>query len=261
MLDIEGIRQRWYASIYDQQENHTDDVEFLLNAIGNEPKRILEVCCGTGRILVPLAQAGHDVVGFDVNEAMLGRIAAKAAGMKNIAFYRADALLNDWGAGFDIVILAGNILINIKTKGDYREAQRLFIQKAAMALKPGGCVYLDFYLNAHPARGFAAPKERVIFEGRDEAGTYGRFLIVGGVGGYDTATQTATGGRRTEITLPDGQTHVFESAMLKHIPTLAQVHAWLAESGLEVDWEFGSYDGKEIGEHTHRAVIRADRVY
>jgi len=37
-----------------------DHIEFLLSVVGPTPKRILEVCCGSGRILVPLANAGHD---------------------------------------------------------------------------------------------------------------------------------------------------------------------------------------------------------
>ncbi len=34
--------------------------KFALSVIGAVPKRILEIGCGNGRILVPMARAGHD---------------------------------------------------------------------------------------------------------------------------------------------------------------------------------------------------------
>jgi SAM-dependent methyltransferase len=48
----------------------------FLNAIlarhfGDRPLRILEPACGTGRVLLPLIEAGHDCAGFDINPAAL----------------------------------------------------------------------------------------------------------------------------------------------------------------------------------------------
>ncbi len=63
--------------MYDREETGTQDSAFLLSLIGNSPKRILEIACGTGRILIPLAKAGHYVTGLDLDEAMLERIPLK----------------------------------------------------------------------------------------------------------------------------------------------------------------------------------------
>lgn len=72
---------KWVADMYDLKVTETNDVDFLLSVIGPTPKRILEVCCGSGRILVSLAKAGHTVTGFDADEFMLAKIAAKAEGL------------------------------------------------------------------------------------------------------------------------------------------------------------------------------------
>jgi len=40
---------------------------------------VLELGCGTGRVLLPLARAGHDVTGIDASAAMLARCRAKLA--------------------------------------------------------------------------------------------------------------------------------------------------------------------------------------
>ena len=42
---------------------------------------VLDICCGTGRILLPGLQAGVDIEGLDLFEPMLKTLRAKAAGM------------------------------------------------------------------------------------------------------------------------------------------------------------------------------------
>ena len=133
-MNDHDIIANWYAEVYDQCVTETCDAEFLLRVLGPKPLRVLEAACGTGRILIPIAQAGHDATGFDRNDAMLSRIVAKAAGLENLAWRKADALAEPWGEGFDAVILAGNLLINIETEGDYAEAQRPALPRLETAI-------------------------------------------------------------------------------------------------------------------------------
>ncbi len=63
----EQAKQYWEAYIYEQQENQTDDLDFILSIVGNTSLNIFEVGCGGGRILVPLAKAGHTVTGIDLD--------------------------------------------------------------------------------------------------------------------------------------------------------------------------------------------------
>ena len=44
-----------------------------------DARRVLELGCGTGRVLLPLARAGHSVTGIDASAAMLARCRAKLA--------------------------------------------------------------------------------------------------------------------------------------------------------------------------------------
>jgi SAM-dependent methyltransferase len=144
LFNEKPIISKWVADMYDQKITETNDVDFLLSLIGSKPKRILEVCCGSGRILVPLAKEGHNVSGFDADEFMLAKIPAKANGLNNITWQTADAVHNDWGSDYGVVVLAGNILYNIVSDMGYAESQELFIKKAASALKPGGYVYIEY---------------------------------------------------------------------------------------------------------------------
>ena len=69
---------RYIAEIYDQVETQTEDVKLIRRLIaGSERLRILEPFCGSGRILIPLAQDGHELVGLDQSQVMLDNGRAK----------------------------------------------------------------------------------------------------------------------------------------------------------------------------------------
>lgn len=255
--ELKAIKSHWGANIYDQQETQTDDVGILLTFLGTEPKKVFEVCCGSGRMLVPIAEAGHFAVGLDLDTAMMAMIPDKAKDLDNLRFYKADAVKDDWGHDFDVAVLAGNILINIISDMDYRETQRLFIKKAAGCLKDKGHLYLDFNLFLHPEIFFGNTGERVVFEGTDDRGVYGRYIVFGGT--YDPDTQICDGKNRTELTFLDGTQKIIFGISRKHIPTLADIHQWLDEFGFAIIAEYGDYSKNTISDNTGRAIIWATK--
>ena len=262
-MNRDFIAKHWYACIYEQFENQTDDVEFLLNILhkhtDGSPQKILEVACGGGRICIPLAQAGHIVTGFDADEHMLLRCYRRMKGMSNITCYSADALTSDWGSDFDVVVLAGNVLINIETDMDYAQAQQTFIHKAAMALKHGGHLFLDFDLLYDPARFFNSLRESSYFNGTDDMGTSGRIVSYGSV--YDPVTRICAGASHWELKTNNGESFVISEQWYKHIPSQAQVYGWLSEAGLTIERSYKNYSDEPIpepiDESTHRATIWA----
>jgi SAM-dependent methyltransferase len=258
-MDINETRKHWYAYIYDQEVTETDDIEFLLDIIEEKSQNILEACCGTGRILVPLAKAGHNVTGFDIDEYMIGRISQKIVGMNNIKYYKSDALEDSWGNDYDIIVLAGNVMMNIETDGDYKEAQKMFIKKSRDALKTGGYIYLDFDLHNEPEKIFGQNFERIVFEGYDDRGTYGKYLISSG-GSYDKDTQISYGKRKIELVLPNGEKNMYEYNSNKRIPKLVEIKQWLIENDFKIEQEYGNRKKEPISEKTHRAIIYAKKI-
>jgi SAM-dependent methyltransferase len=51
----------------------TEDISLVLTLAGQTKGPILELGCGTGRLLLPLARAGHTVIGLDNSPEMLAR--------------------------------------------------------------------------------------------------------------------------------------------------------------------------------------------
>jgi ubiquinone/menaquinone biosynthesis C-methylase UbiE len=258
-MNIIEIRKHWFAYIFDEGNNQIDDVEFMLGIIGDKSENILEVCCGTGRILIPLVKAGHKVVGIDIDEYMLERISKKSKDLQNIKYYKADAITDDWGNNFDCVILAGNLFMNIITDGDYKEIQKLFIQKAGKALKKGGYIYLDFVTKMNEAWVIHSDGDTVIHEGYDDNNIYGKFIYCKN-GSYDRITQMMYGKRRIEIVLPNGEIDKYEYLSNKKIPTVNEVKEWLNENNFKIEFIYGNYNKAPIDENTDKAIIYARKI-
>ena len=254
------LLNHWYANIYEQQVIQSDEVQYILSVVGDNPKNILEVACGGGRIMVPLAQAGHTVTGFDVDEYMLEKIPARAKELKNLSFYKSDAVKEDWGTGFDVVILAGNILLNIVADMDYAQAQELFIKKAANCVKQSGYMYLDFGCYDGPDQTGESRHEWVCFEGIDDLGTYGKYVVISGE--YDSKTRIDKSYRRYEITPRDSKMFSEERTVIKHFPTFKQVESWLEKAGWKIESAYGGYNKAPINEkiNGNRAIIWARKI-
>lgn len=107
------------------------------------PARVLDAGCGTGRIAVRLAELGYDVVGVDVDETMLDIARAEAPGLD---WRLGDLASFDLGprtlAGFDVVLLAGNIIPLLEPGTLDDVAERLVHH-----LGPGGTIVCGFGLD------------------------------------------------------------------------------------------------------------------
>ncbi|MDN5709509.1 MAG: class I SAM-dependent methyltransferase [Planococcus sp. (in: firmicutes)] len=60
-----------------EYQNYLSDVPFLAEWAEKSTDPILDLGCGTGRVTLPLAQQGHQLIGVDLHEGMLGRAKEK----------------------------------------------------------------------------------------------------------------------------------------------------------------------------------------
>src|SRR5829696_4325661 len=67
------------AELYDHVTLYRDrsDVPFFVEEAVASGGPVLEIGCGTGRVLIPTARAGATIVGLDFSEKMLGLCRAK----------------------------------------------------------------------------------------------------------------------------------------------------------------------------------------
>ena len=113
----------------------------LVASLAPEPASVLDAGCGTGRVAIELNRRGHVVVGVDVDDRMLEAARAKAPDLIWVRGDLADPGLDLDGRTFDIVVMAGNVLIFVSpgTEGQV-------IDNAARWLRPGGLLVTGYSL-------------------------------------------------------------------------------------------------------------------
>jgi SAM-dependent methyltransferase len=130
------------------------DIDLYVALAARTGGPILELAAGSGRIAVPLVQAGYEVTAVDIDPAMLARLrdrlAATAIGQPDLSGrlhpVQAD-LIGLKLAGdpqFGLAILALNSILLL----DSREKQRAAIETMARHLAPGGVAVVDVWLPA-----------------------------------------------------------------------------------------------------------------
>ena len=67
---------KYYDS--DNKDMLKDDIDFYIDYANILDGKVLELGCGTGRITIPIASAGHQIWGLDVSEPMLDILREKA---------------------------------------------------------------------------------------------------------------------------------------------------------------------------------------
>jgi SAM-dependent methyltransferase len=159
---------RWYDLDLRDDPGDLDLYRALATRTGGP---ILELAVGSGRIAVPLAAAGLEVVGVDEDPAMLARARrrwqdAEGAGSEaravpdggSLELIEADLLAVDLGARFGLVILALNSLLLLG------EAERQAGALRAMArhLRGDGLAVVDVWLP--PVDDLAAYDGRLLVE-------------------------------------------------------------------------------------------------
>lgn len=135
----------YYDAEYEQNVMLQRDVPFLLQHMPKRRQKVLELAAGTGRVAIPLAQAGHRVVGVDYATDML-QLAERKRQMVGLAerdlrLLHGDVLKLDLGERFDWVCILFNTFLNFTTMAE----QDRVLQAAQAHLKRGGRLWIDIF--------------------------------------------------------------------------------------------------------------------
>jgi ubiquinone/menaquinone biosynthesis C-methylase UbiE len=177
--------QGWdtYAPFYDWENGQTlgrRDVPFWQRVATRAPGPVLELGCGTGRVSIPLARAGIDIVGVDRSAPMLERARKRnrRGGPKgpphgrpsDARFVRADIRALPFGDGsFPAVIAPYGILQSLTRPRDLTAT----LNSVARVVAPGGTFGIDLvpdvpkwreYANRIQLRGQAGKSHLTLIE-------------------------------------------------------------------------------------------------
>lgn len=109
------------GNIYDGMNTGIDDLPFYLRWLKKrENGNILELCCGTGRLTIPLAQEGYNITGVDNNGSMLRQAEEKARKLNiSIRFIESDIRTLDLPEVYDIIFIPFNSIHHLYTNQDF----------------------------------------------------------------------------------------------------------------------------------------------
>jgi SAM-dependent methyltransferase len=139
--------QTFYETIaryYDaENEDMTQDLELYSTLAASVGAPVLDVGCGTGRILLHLAGEGHEVAGIDFSEQMLERARRKESHRTDleglVTLYQGDALSYALPRRYNLIIVPYNGLMHFRTT----DIQVSLLSRLRQHVLPGGKLVID----------------------------------------------------------------------------------------------------------------------
>jgi len=109
------------GNIYDGMNTAIVDLPFYSRWLKKRKNgNILELCCGTGRLTIPLAQEGYNITGVDNNTSMLKQAKRKAKELKvPIRFIESDIRTLGLPEEYDIIFIPFNSIHHLYTNQDF----------------------------------------------------------------------------------------------------------------------------------------------
>ncbi|GAA3853854.1 class I SAM-dependent methyltransferase [Saccharothrix violaceirubra] len=203
--------------------------------------RVLDLACGPGFHVVPLARAGADVTGVDLSTAMLDR-AAKACAEAGVTarLVRADMLHHVEPDTYDLVVNMYTSFGYFTDPGD----NLAVLRNAHDSLVPGGKLVLDM-MGKEIFAGWVGRPQAVDVEG----GT--AFL-------RDTVLDDWTR-VRTDWTLVRGD-EVRRASIVSALYSAAELRALFETAGFGEVEVYGDFDLSPYDNHARRLIVRGTRV-
>jgi len=250
-----GSREHYSnAALYDYEyRRRRADVVFyreLAKKRLGDSGRILELGAGSGRVTIPLARAGYEVVAVDSSKPMLEKLRARVAALprsvqKRISVVEGD--LRAFTAGgktktvpgeFPLVVAVFNVLEHLYTRVELDACLR----RAVAHLAPGGAFAFDVQM---PDMGWLLrdPSKRWAKTRFTDPDT-GRAMFYSTNHDYDPVGQIALIRLYYEPVDGKGPTKIVKLSQRKYFP--AELEALVAHAGLRLVDRFGDFSWRPL---------------
>jgi SAM-dependent methyltransferase len=239
----------------------TEDVAWVVAEASKAGGTVLELGCGSGRLLWPLAEAGLAVVGVDNSAEMLAIAAQKLAGEKaglhgRITLTHADMTqLTLPQRDFALALIPYNTLMHIPP-----EQMGRTLRAIAAHMRPGGRLLVDtanplWLASAEESDGFEEERQFADPLTGEEVTQYARYASDPSAQVFEVAwrfvAEEERGGKREE--------RVVEATAVYHYYYPHQLQLALAEAGWQVRHMGGGYEGEPFEEESERLVVVAEK--
>ncbi|HNW36604.1 MAG TPA: class I SAM-dependent methyltransferase, partial [Candidatus Ozemobacteraceae bacterium] len=171
------------GDVYDAINQFAFDLEFYKKWCGRKNGSILELCCGTGRLTIPLRKAGLDITGLDLSDPMLEMARRKAEKEHlDLSFLKGDMRRFPVRNKYSTIFIAFNSLQDISSVEDV-EATFASVKDH---LEPDGLFLFDVF---NPSIHLMVLREKEFTETFDFRTSDGTRIAVKERCKYDASTQ------------------------------------------------------------------------
>jgi len=245
-----------YAPFYDWENARTlgrRDVPFWRRIALAATGSVLELGCGTGRISLPLARAGVNLVGIDRSAPMLERLRAAAARRRRVSgalrLVRGDIRFLPYeSSSFDTVIAPYGILQSLLADRDLSAT----LESVSRVLAPGGTFGLDLVPDVPNWREYS---NRVQLRGRAARGVH--LTLIESV--HQDRSRRLTTFEQRYIERRNGQSTEHRFALTFRTLTVKRMRERLDRAGFVVDRVLGDYRGRPWDERADVWIILAKK--
>ncbi len=224
------------------------DVAFFVEAAKASGGTILELGCGTGRVLIPTARAGAEIVGLDLSPAMLSKCQAKLSREKLEVQARVQLVAADMREfylkrGFSLVTIPFRPFQHLVTVED----QLTCLSSIHQHLVEDGKLILDLF-NPDPA--FLSDDKAFIEHGTEPEFTMpdgSRVLRRQRIVSRDLHNQVQDCELIYYVHYPDGREERKVHRFYMRYLFKYEAEHLLARSGFDIEQVFADYDGSPYG--------------
>ncbi len=228
------------ASFYDyEQKEFTRDIPFYVEYAKECGGEVLELACGTGRVLIPIAKQGITVTGLDASKQMLDiarkKIINDDVAKKNATLVQGDMKSFDLAKKFGLIYIAFRSFQCLLTK----KAQVSCLECVHDHLPDNGSFILDLFAPRHD---YLAQKKMSFDLGEFYADENGVYIRRHSEVSYDLTNQTLHEDRiyewRDRSEKPHRKVWSYELAFLFRY----EVELLLEKCGFTVQYLYGDFD-------------------
>jgi SAM-dependent methyltransferase len=180
LADLENLEEYVDAETYDlEHPRWGPEGPFYLEFARQASGPVLELGCGTGRLTIPFAQEGIDMVGLDVVPQMIARAREKTGDLP-IKWIESDVRTFDLGTQFQLIFTTGFVFHHLLNRPD----QESMLQRVREHLAPNGQFVIDIWFRPPTSMGDVHEEKR-----SSQIGADGQNVSVSEVERYDSLLQ------------------------------------------------------------------------